>query len=986
MTQEALAERAGMSVRGIGDLERGLRLPRRDTVRLLLDALELSPEERSRLEAAARMRPFGGAETVTPAETGAFLGSLPPIRLVARRREVDRLLAATDSVVGGQGRFLILTGEPGIGKTRVAQEAALAAAQRGFLVATGRCYETERDVPFHPFVEALTVAYPLLPRTIRDDIPVRWPYLAALLPEDTLPQPAAQSAQARGLEGQQRLFRSVSSLLSMVAEERPVALLLDDLHWTDEATLKLLLHLARHTRNSRVLLLGTYRDVDVDARHPLDRALVDLNRERLVERIVLNHLEPDGTSEVIAETLGNEVDDLPGLTATVHRVTSGNPFFIQEVLHMLVEDGNLYQENGRWYRGDIRQIPPPETVRAAIQQRLTRLPDVTEAVLHEASVLGQTFGFDDLLVLSRRDEDEIDDALQAAAGVGLIREAGQGLYTFNHVLTQQALYTDLSQRRRQRLHLAAGEALVRLPEPARARRAAELARHFRAGGDIEQAVIYSMLAGDRAEGLFAYEDAERHFHTAVALTSGTTWESDDRSVPARALARLGRVLHIGEKYDEALEILERAADSYRALGDRDNEVMLVAEIGWLHHSRRTDEQGIERIEPLISSLSAGPDSIQRDWGLASLNTAKARLLFGLRRYGDELEAAECACDAAARIGDTEVQAVAEARRGAALMTLGRREEAQTSLNRAIALAEANGNLGTMSVALDNLGEMAAERGDFLQARSNFERAVEVAEQTGLPGRMGWTLVKLGRILLLLGEWPQARTVLERALQLLEEDDRAALYPATFLAHLGAWTGRSRRAAGDLEEAAAAATRYGDLWLRRHTSHILAHLDVLAGRPAAARDRLAPLLKGEGRDEPQAILLFAPLAWACIGLNRLGEAERLLAEGLERATQHGHEVAGADQMGVLAILRRRQGRLDEAQAALAEAIERVERMPDPYRLALAHTGMSLLARERGDGAASAEHRERALAIAENLGAGPLTDYIEGLSDGRAGPRT
>lgn len=449
MTQEELAECAGLSGRAIGDLERGVRLPRRDTVRLLLEALQLGPEEESRLEAAARTRSALAPNASLLLDTGSFLGARPAERLVGRKHVIGRVLTAIDAVVGGNGRLVLLAGEPGIGKTRLAQELAMEAGKRGFLVATGRCYEPEQVVPFYPFLEALAVAHAAAPRGIREEIPRRWPYLGGLLPEDAVERLThTRSPWTSSFEGQQRLFRAVSGFLCAAAAEMPVAILLDDLHWADDDSLKLLLHLARHTRAGRILLLGTYRDVEIGARHPLERALVDLNRDRLVERVVVHRLDLKGTTELIGEASGGDAAVWPEFAAAVRDATNGNPFFIREIVRMLVGHGDLYQLDGRWHRRDFEEIHPPQTVRAAILQRLARLPPPTEAVLHEASVLGETFNFDDLRALGSYSEEELDEALEAAVSAGLIRETGPGPYTFNHILTQQALYSNLSARRR----------------------------------------------------------------------------------------------------------------------------------------------------------------------------------------------------------------------------------------------------------------------------------------------------------------------------------------------------------------------------------------------------------------------------------------------------------------------------------------------------------------------------------------------------------
>lgn len=987
MTQEELAERAGMSARAIGDLERDLRLPRRDTLQILLEALELAPDEESNLQAAAQRSTPGGATAGPPLQTGSFLGALPPGRLVARHKEVQRILTALDAVVGGSGRLVLLTGEPGIGKTRLAQECAVEAGTRGFLVATGRCYEQERDVPFQPFMETLATAYAAAPRSIRQDVPRRWPHLAGLLPEDaTELSVPRQSPWTSGLESQQRLFRAVSGFLRAIADEMPVAILVDDLHWADDASLKLLAHLARQTRSSRVLLLGTYQDVQVDARHPLESVLVDLNRERLVERVVMHRLDLAGTTELIGETLGDGVAIWPELVTRVHEITNGNPFFIQEILRMVVTQGDLDEPGAGDDRRDLKEIPPPETVRAAIEQRLGRLPATAQVILRDASVLGQTFDFGELEAFSDRSEEELDEALEAALGMGLIREAGPELYAFDHALTQQALYTDMSQRRRQRLHLAAGEALERLPEAARARRSAELAWHFRAAGDIERAISYSLLAGDRAEAMFAYEDAQRHFRKAVELASTPEWEPSDPSLVSMPLSRLGRVLHVDERYDEALEVLEQAAELYRSRGDQVSEATTVAEVGWIHHNRRTDEQGIARLKPLVLSLRDEPPSTLRDRLLAILNTALARLYFGLGRYDDELAAAECATESAREMGDDVIRAVAEARRGAALMTVGRPVQAWEALVQAIALAEATENLGTMSVALDNLGDIACDSGDYREGRRQFERAAEVAEQTGLPGRMGWTLIKLGRVLVLMGEWRQARAVFERSGQLLGSDPPTAIYPRMYLAQLDLWEGDSADAAAELQVVMDTANPRRDQWLLRYGNRILAQHELLEGRPAQALERLAPLLETYGAEAPGAILLLAPLAQAYADLNREVEAEQTLAEGLERARAQSHGVARADLLRVEGILRCRQERWEDAQRALDEAINATRRMPDPYREAQACAAMAVLLAQKGDGSGSRDQLQEALTIARRIGARPFAQHVDGLVMSRNSSRT
>ncbi|HLJ80577.1 MAG TPA: adenylate/guanylate cyclase domain-containing protein, partial [Ktedonobacterales bacterium] len=219
--------------------------------------------------AAAETR---AADVLTPPlPIGGFLGALPSGPLVARDVELSQVHDATEAVMHGSGRLVLLTGEPGIGKTRLAQEVTLAVRNRGFLVATGRCYEPEQAVAYYPFLEALAVAAEAAPSSLRATLPRRWPDVLRLIPDgrpDEGGPQATERAVAGGQEEQQRLFWAVTGFVRALADHRPVALLFDDLHWADSASLALLQHLARHTRAARVLLLGTYRDVEISRKHP----------------------------------------------------------------------------------------------------------------------------------------------------------------------------------------------------------------------------------------------------------------------------------------------------------------------------------------------------------------------------------------------------------------------------------------------------------------------------------------------------------------------------------------------------------------------------------------------------------------------------------------------------------------------------------------------------------------------------------------------
>jgi tetratricopeptide (TPR) repeat protein len=353
------------------------------------------------------------------------------------------------------------------------------------------------------------------------------------------------------------LLRAVTGFVREIAAATPVALLLDDLHWVDDASLDLLAHLSRHTRGDRVLLLGTYRDVEVGRGHPLREAVRDLGREQLVQKIGVRRLGPEETAALMSDRLdGSEVsEEFAGL---VYDHTEGNPFFVVEVLKALVERGDLLRWEGRWIRKEIEDLAAPESVSEAILERVSRLQPQTQIALEEA--------------------------LEEAEASGLVW-AVRDRYAFDHALTQQTLYAGLSHAHRKRLHRSAGEGLEKLGE--QQKRAAEISRHFVEGRSPARALPYALLAGDKAE---------RHYQSALELAE----EVGDGSAASQALEKLGGVLATTVRYDEALVALQRVANGAR--NDPEGASRVEARIARTHFRRGTKNEGDVRLSAHLESL------------------------------------------------------------------------------------------------------------------------------------------------------------------------------------------------------------------------------------------------------------------------------------------------------------------------------------------------------------------------------------------------
>jgi class 3 adenylate cyclase len=463
--------------------------------------------------------------------------------LAGREPELDTFERAWDDVVAGTREIVLVGGEPGIGKTRLAGEFARRAYERGAIVLYGRCDE-EAIVPYQPFVEALRpcidayTASALHERLggLERDLARVFPDLLARLPDRPPSQHADPEAE------RYRLFEALTALLTGVAATQPAMVVLDDLQWADKPTLLLLRHIVRSAPRAALLVVACYRDVELERDDPLADLLADLRREPAVTKVTLAGLSASQSSALLQRVAGREV--APATVNALHEETSGNPFFLEELMLHLVETRAAAGDDGVPFGvGGRDDLDLPESIREVVARRLRRLPASVNDVLDVAAVIGRQF---DAVLLGRAAGQPVDVVLGAldravAAGVLQADPVVVGRYVFAHALIRQTVNASLGAARRAQLHGAAGRAME-LPNGA-PHRAAEIALHFNAALPIVGAgtvIDYTTRAGRDALSDFAFEDAAEHFETALRLLE--EHEPRDRARRTELLVDLANAL------------------------------------------------------------------------------------------------------------------------------------------------------------------------------------------------------------------------------------------------------------------------------------------------------------------------------------------------------------------------------------------------------------------------------------------------------------
>jgi serine/threonine protein kinase/class 3 adenylate cyclase len=547
-----------------------LRLLEKDAKKRPASAVEV----REMLASVSR----GSTPAPQPGVEGPQLDQSNPIyrrTFVGREEEVKQLEKAFDAALSGQASLVMVVGEPGIGKTTITEQLSTYVGMRGGKPLVGHCYEEgSLSLPYLPFVEAMR-SYVLQQdrEQLTSQLGSGAAEVARIVSEVrdrvTVDSPASSSPE----EERFRLFQAVASFLRNASGAQALCLVLEDLHDADKGTMEMLVHLARNLAGARILLVGTYRDVEVDRTHPLSAALAELRRIESFQRIPLRGLSPEEVQRMLSNIAGQDVQYI--LAEAVYRQTEGNPLFVQEVVRYAAESGLIKREGDQWVASSggpeslIAQIP--EGLKDVIGRRLSGLSDDCNRVLSVASVIGRDFAVDVLQRVGGLSEDELLNALEEAMRVSLIEEMKGGRearFRFTHAFFRQTLYEEMIAPRRLRMHNEVAKALEQHYAGRLEEHAVELAEHFSHSSseeDLRKAIEYGKLGAGRSEAVYAYGEAARHIQQALEVQE--VLDPKDGEARLALMAKLCEaLLSAGESERVLADIAPRAFELAQSLG------------------------------------------------------------------------------------------------------------------------------------------------------------------------------------------------------------------------------------------------------------------------------------------------------------------------------------------------------------------------------------------------------------------------------------
>jgi len=963
---------------------------------VILKLLNKDPTRRYQTagEVARALADVGKAPGTAEMAGGTTLGAAGPeliariarTPLVGREGEVRRLKELVDQTIVGRGGVALVTGPLGVGKTRLMEEGATFARLRGATVIGGKAYDSAP--PYEPFARALRdLARGVDSETLAARLGEFASELMGLLPELARQLPRVpERASGAEEERKARLFAGVAHFLTSGAASAPIVLLLDDMHLADPGTSELLQHVARRAEASRALLVVGYRHDDIPAT-PAGRLFGQivhgLTREAFCTAIPLQALTADQVTDLIQQ-MANHRTRPQRFAHRIYEVTQGNPYFIEEVIKGLFERGALYIKDGQWSTDfddakDYSMLEIPSSVHSAVESRLRNLGEETRQALLPAAVIGRQFSFDVLQAVTGQAEEGLLERIEEAVRAQLIREvraSGEDVYEFAQPMLREVLYDSIPRRRRRLLHRQVGEGIERASGRRLDAHLEALALHFAEAEDAERTIRYARMAAGKASALYAHDNAARFLQMALDAA-----EELDRQPDRVALfEELGDTRLAAGRRDETIRAYEDAVHLWKSLPAASplDGARLCRKLGELGRWGWTTPRTREYIQEGLRLLQATPDAPER----IKLMVAQASDLYWLRREADaDYEAADAIAREAYRLAQAagsheDMSAALDALAGIYWQTAQFRKMKAVTQERGPILEQSEASVEIIDY-LAMLGRAHTFLGEFADAVAAYQRVYAEADRRA--NHLGLLHVSTDQawVHALWNRWDDV----ERWAGRYEEDQRRAGYDLPLHRRVAAYRALAAAVRGSTEATVEILNTIPGM----RTGHpnlawTLPFGQLIPTIVLGDRERCAPLL-----DEA---LQLAEAPYARLEVQRIALeyaarfeewriADELGDDTLARARRSEGTLFIAQCCRALAAHRRARRQLIEADALGTEAVTIFRALDCPWDLGRSLREIALLRRAQGRTEDAAAALQEALMLFERNGARPDAQHTRAL---------
>jgi tetratricopeptide (TPR) repeat protein len=714
-------------------------------------------------------------------------------KFVGRESELDDLKGHLNDSMNGKGGLVLIVGEMGIGKSRLAEELGKYAKSRDVIFLKGKSLYKENMEPYLPFVEAFS-GY-LTGEKEYVDVDSRAvmggfgdePLSLGLLPlrQSSEISSVIKKANLSIQQERDRLFESICKLVIEISENRPLLLVLDDLQWADDGTLQVLHYLARNIRNNKVLILGTYCPEDLNNNGGKSSSFPETIRrmriEKLFSEIILSRFNERCTTLMIESMVGKQ--GLPnGFAKVLYKESEGNPFFVEEVLKSLVNEGLIDVASYKWAaKIDFSEIRIPGTIRDVIARRIDTLDDKTKAILKVASVIGNSFPFELLFKISDAEEEEAIDAIDAAIDVNIIHEDSSSpdeRYKFDHALIREIIYSSMSKSRRRLLHKRIGNTIEKLYRDKLDDMVYNLAHHFNLGKDIEKTLLYGVLAGDRASKTFAPEDATNYYITALRALEQMEPKTENMVTKLGVVSKLGEIFNTIGEWDVSLGYQNEALKLSKRIGNDLERARAYRIKGHIKQNKGNYDEALTnfelglKISKEINDIHGMADTYR---GLGRVFWREGEFERAIKNYEESLSLTE-------NIKDEKLMATTYIELGNIYSELGDWEKAIKYHTNSLTVLKEIMDFYEMGRSYNNIGVTYARKGDMKKAIQEYEKCIEISDQIGNIRMAGWALFNAAEAYARIGELEKALDCCNRSLAIFERLDEKLGISGSFLSY------------------------------------------------------------------------------------------------------------------------------------------------------------------------------------------------------------